>query len=95
MVDLLGERGNKNQGVQHKKCQQPDAAKDKRNQPEHNCHNQQSCRFGFVQQTEYFDFLGFFARKRAFPFKTESRFGAKARGLAIFLPKLSEALCLS
>jgi hypothetical protein len=52
MVDLLGERGNKNQGVQHKKCQQPDAAKNKRNQPEHNCHNQQSCRFGFVQQAK-------------------------------------------
>jgi hypothetical protein len=49
MKDLLGARGKKNQGIQHKNCQEPDTANDKHNQPARNCHNQQSCRFGFVQ----------------------------------------------
>jgi len=50
MVDLLGERGKKNQGVQHKNCQEPDAAKDKTKSAGAHLPKPTSCRFGFVQQ---------------------------------------------
>jgi hypothetical protein len=48
---LAFEPADRPASVQHKNCQEPNPAKDKQNQPEHNCHNQQSCRFGFVQHT--------------------------------------------
>jgi hypothetical protein len=51
MVDLLGERGKKNQGVQHKNCQEPGVTKDKAKSGGAQLPQPTSCRFGFVQQT--------------------------------------------
>jgi hypothetical protein len=50
MVDLLGERGKKNQGVQHKNCQEPGVTKDKAKSGGAQLPQPTSCRFGFVQQ---------------------------------------------
>jgi hypothetical protein len=49
MVDLLGERGKKNQGVQHKNCQEPGVTKDKAKSGGAQLPQPTSCRFGFVQ----------------------------------------------
>jgi hypothetical protein len=49
MVDLLGERAKKNQGVQHKNCQEP-ALQMTAKTSGAQLSQPLSCRFGFVQQ---------------------------------------------
>jgi hypothetical protein len=78
--DLLGERGKKTKessiGIVSNR-----ASKTKRNQPRQKLPQPTKLRFGFVQQTEYFVFLGFFARRRAFPIQDRELFWGEGRGL--------------